>query len=45
MVKEKYLNVNLHVTVGLVDLWGSQEHVRNKTAEYLNNLISLGVAG
>ena len=33
------------VVLGLVDLWGSQDYVREKTAEYLNNLISLGVAG
>ena len=31
--------------VGLCDLWGSQHYVRERIAEYLNNLISLGVAG
>ncbi|XP_071852491.1 alpha-amylase-like [Apostichopus japonicus] len=35
-------NCNL---VGLTDLWMEKEYVRGKIADYMNNLISMGVAG
>lgn len=38
-------NVRNCFLVGLTDLYGADSYVRAKVTEYLNHLVSLGVAG
>lgn len=38
-------NVRNCYLVGLTDLYGALDYVRNAVAGYLNNLVDLGVAG
>ena len=38
-------NIRNCYLVGLSDLYGATDYVRDKVAEYLNDLISIGVAG
>ena len=37
--------IQINWVLGLTDLWGAQDYVRDAVAAYLNDLIDIGVAG